>query len=63
MELTSNTNLLTINNNELANINGGSLTLATVLFVALGYKVTVGVYLAAGAAIGLVAGGAVVIKG
>lgn len=63
MEMTLNANFLAIENDDLNSINGGSITLATVLFVALGYEVTVGACLAAGAAIGLVAGGAVIIKG
>lgn len=63
MEMVLNKNFSTMDNFDLNNVNGGSITLATILFVALGYNVTVGACLAAGAAIGLVAGGAVIIKG
>lgn len=45
--------------NEIMDVNGGAWP---VLFVIWGVKVTVGHCLAAGAAVGLAAGGAVVLK-
>jgi len=48
--------------NEMNYIDGGSITLATTLFTVLGYKVTIGVCLKAGAAIGLTAWGELVLK-
>lgn len=46
---------------ELYAVDGGSI-IGAVLFTAWGVKVTVGMCLSAGAAVGLVAGGAVVLK-
>ncbi|GAA4058404.1 bacteriocin [Amphibacillus indicireducens] len=62
MDITINNNLSSIDDNELANINGGGLGLGTVLFTVIGYKVTVGGCLKAGSALGLAAGGAIVIR-
>lgn len=62
METINNFGFSELNREECYSINGGSITLGTVLFVCLGVKVTVGMCLSAGAAIGLVAGGAVVLS-
>lgn len=52
-------NFDSLNSSELTNIDGGAFP---VLFVIWGVQVTVGHCLAAGAAIGLTAGGALVLK-
>lgn len=60
MEMVNSAGFSTLSQEESFYTNGGSLTLGTVLFVIWGVKVTFGMCLSAGAAIGLVAGGAVV---
>lgn len=52
-------NLKDLSNNEVMEVNGG---VWPVLFVIWGVQVTVGHCLVAGAAVGLAAGGAVVLK-
>jgi len=64
MELAMTNGFSELSFNEAEKIDGGLLPLlGIVLFSVLGTEVTVGMCLAAGAAIGLVAGGAVAIKG
>ncbi|WP_139903607.1 class IIb bacteriocin, lactobin A/cerein 7B family [Clostridium thermarum] len=56
----NNSMLIEVSTDDLQNINGGFL--GTVLFTIAGVKVTIGMCMAAGSAIGLVAGGAVILK-
>lgn len=62
MELTKTNGFCEMNEMEMQEVDGGSITLATVLFTALGYEVTVGLCLKAGVAIGIAAGGAVILS-
>ena len=60
MEYTMNNGFTELNASEMNDIDGGVFP---VLFVVAGVSVTVGHALAAGAAVGLAAGGALVFKG
>lgn len=61
MEMIKTNAFSEMSNDEMQYTDGG-IVLTTVLFTIFGYGVTVGACLKAGAAIGLVAGGAVVLS-